>query len=322
MPYIVGVVRRLARRAPDRPSEQMTVGQSWRYALRRGFRAGLSGLRRIAYFPRRQLRRWRTPDAPPVATDNGVPARSVHRIRCAEVWGGIHNADLECVTSGVRASLHSSACDGGRGGDVYYFSVCGADSLTRVALADVTGHGEAVSRVGQWLYDALAARMNSLRGDRVLGELNDLAEHYGFDAISTLAVVQYYRRKTRLYVSYAGHPPALVYRQHLRTWQSAEVPEGAGLVNLPIGVSDQTHYAQHAISLASGDRVLLYTDGVIEAPGRNGSQFGMERLVSIAQASGEKTLSELKTAVMDAVREHTGGPLDHGDVTVLAIEVI
>ncbi|HEY1603365.1 MAG TPA: PP2C family protein-serine/threonine phosphatase [Pirellulales bacterium] len=298
------------------------MADSWRYALRKAFRVGLSALRRIVYFPRRQLSRWSVPDAPPATTVDGTPARAVHRIRCAEVWGGIHNADLECVTSGVRASLHSSACDGGRGGDVYYFSVCGADSLTRVALADVTGHGEAVSRVGQWLYDALAARMNSLRGDRVLGELNDLAEHYGFAAISTLAVVQYYRRKTRLYVSYAGHPPALVFRQQLRTWQPAEVPEGAGLVNLPIGVSDQTHYQQHAIPLASGDRVLLYTDGVLEAPGRDGSQFGLERLVSIAQASNGKTLFEFKTAVMDAVREHTGGPLEHDDVTVLAMEVI
>ena len=275
------------------------------------FSRRVARLRKVVYYPRRQISRWTTPDVAPARSQNRPPA---HRIRCAEVWGGIHNADLDCITSGVRASLHSSACDGGRGGDVYFFSVCGADSLTRVALADVTGHGEAVSRVGQWLYDALSARMNSLRGDRVLGELNDLAEHYGYAAISTMAVVQYYRRKTRLYVSYAGHPPALVYRRQLRSWQPAEMPDEAGLVNLPIGVSDQTHYQQHAIPLASGDRVLLYTDGVLEAPGPDGSQFGLPRLLSTVQTCGERSLADLKTAVIEAVRKNT--PADNSTTTM------
>ncbi len=142
-------------------------------------------------------------------------------------------------------------------------------SHARVALADVTGHGQTVSQVGQWLYDALAARMNSLRGDRVLAELNDLADHYGLAAVSTLAVVQFYRRKSQLYVSYAGHPPALIYRRSVGKWLPADVPDGAGLTNLPIGVSDETRYAQHSMPLSSGDRILLYTDvGFWKRPSR------------------------------------------------------
>ena len=117
----------------------------------------------------------------------------------------------------------------------------------------------------------------------MLAELNDLAEHYGFDAVSTLAVAQFYRRNSQLYVSYAGHPPALVYRRSDNNWQPLNVPEEAGLVNLPIGVSDETRYAQHGIRLASGDRLLLYTDGVIEAPGADQTLFGMPRLLSIAE---------------------------------------
>jgi sigma-B regulation protein RsbU (phosphoserine phosphatase) len=237
------------------------------------------------------------------------------------VWGGIQNADLEAVTSGIRASLFSSACEGGRGGDVYYFSVCGADSLTRVALADVTGHGQIVSQVGQWLYDALSARMNSLRGDRVLSELNDLADHYGYEAISTLAVTQFYRRKSQFYVSYAGHPPALVYRRRERSWRPAEFPDPEGLANLPLGVSDATRYIQHSLPLAQGDRVLLYTDGVIEAPDSAGRQFGLRRLIDVVQAAAERPLGELKNSVLDSLRQHTGGQLTHDDVTVLAIEV-
>ena len=226
------------------------------------------------------------------------------------------------MTSGVRASLFSRSCEGGEGGDVYYFSVCGSDSLTRVALTDVTGHGPTVSQVGQWLYNALAARMNSLRGDRVLAELNDLADHYGLDAVSTLAVVQFYRRKSQLYVSYAGHPPALIYRRSVGEWLPADIPGGAGLTNLPIGVSHETRYAQHSMPLSSGDRILLYTDGVLEAPDADNDLFGLPRLLSIAQQHVESPLGDLRTALLDALRAHTGGSLVHDDVTVLAMEVI
>lgn len=302
------------------------------YALRSWYRAALWRFRQIVYWPRRRLSR-----APNLAPDANsavgasitastsaapAPGKSVHRIRCAEVWGGIRNAELEAVTSGVRASLFSSSCEGGEGGDVYYFSVCGADSLTRVALADVTGHGQTVSQVGRWLYDALAARMNSARGDRVLAELNNLADHYGFAAVSTLAVAQFYRRNSQLYVSYAGHPPALVYRRSDNSWQPLEVPEEAGLVNLPIGVSDQTRYAQHGMPLVSGDRVLLYTDGVIEAPGADHTLFGMARLLSVVERHAGAPLEEFRSAILEAVRTHTGGSLAHDDVTVLALEVI
>ncbi len=164
--------------------------------------------------------------------------------------------------------------------------------------------------------------MNSARGDRVLAELNDLAEHYGFAAVSTLAVVQFYRRKSQLYVSYAGHPPALIFRQSDRKWQPANVPDEVGLMNLPIGVSEQTRYAQHAMPLASGDRVLLYTDGVLEAPGADRTLFGLPRLLSVAEQNAGAPLAELRTAILDALRTHTGGPLTHDDVTVLALEVI
>ena len=46
----------------------------------------------------------------------------VRRIKCAEIWGGIHGDELPVETSGVRACLFSRVCEGGKGGDIYYFS--------------------------------------------------------------------------------------------------------------------------------------------------------------------------------------------------------
>jgi sigma-B regulation protein RsbU (phosphoserine phosphatase) len=251
---------------------------------------------------------------------SAAPA-TAHRIRCAEIWGGIRNASLDACTSGIRASLYSSSCEGGSGGDVYYFSVCGHDVLTRVALADVTGHGERVSRVSQWLYDSLAARMNSRRGHKVLADLNRQAERFGEAAVSTAVVIGFYRWTGRLYFSYAGHPPAMVYLQRERRWKSLELPESAGLANLPVGVTEFSRFDQGRLRLRRGDLLLLYTDGVLEAPNAVGQLFGLERLSEVLQQTADAPLSVVKESVLTAVRGHTGGPLTHDDVTVLAIEV-
>jgi sigma-B regulation protein RsbU (phosphoserine phosphatase) len=253
---------------------------------------------------------------------NPQPAgQRAHRIRCSEIWGGIQNARLEAVTSGIRASLYSSSCEGGRGGDVYYFSVCGHDVLTRVALADVTGHGESVSQVSQWLYDSLASRMNSRRGHKVLADLNRAADERGIEAISTATVVGFYRWTGRLYFSYAGHPPVLWYRQRERRWSPIELADSKGLANLPIGVTDQSRFDQGRMRVRRGDRLLLYTDGVLEAPDEGGKLYGAKRLQAVLDDVGEAPLSNVIDSVLASLRAHTGGPLTHDDVTLLAIEI-
>ena len=64
-----------------------------------------------------------------------------HRIKCAEIWGGILSIDMDITTEGLSASIFSTAHDGNCGGDMYYVSVCKWDYLTRMAVADLRGHG-------------------------------------------------------------------------------------------------------------------------------------------------------------------------------------
>jgi len=81
------------------------------------------------------------------------------RIECKEVFGGIQNKDIEVSAGKVIASIYSSACCGGRGGDIYYFGVCRDGEITRLAVADVAGHGEAVTQVSQFVYDSVKEHM-------------------------------------------------------------------------------------------------------------------------------------------------------------------
>ena len=89
------------------------------------------------------------------------PIADAHgRLKCKELWGGIRSRDSEVSAGNVIGSIYSTACcEGGQGGDIYYFGVCKGDTITRLAIADVTGHGEAVSKISQFVYDALKAHM-------------------------------------------------------------------------------------------------------------------------------------------------------------------
>ena len=251
----------------------------------------------------------------------------MYQMKCSEIWGGIRNEDQDVCSSGLTASLYSSACDGGKGGDIYYLSVCGSDMLTRVALADVVGHGSAVTAVSQFMYEALQAHMNDASGDRVLTQMNQAASGRGLEAMTTAAVVAFYLADNQLRFAYAGHHPALVRRRVDGAWIEASIREDdegdadGPLADLPLAVADDTRYRQHETPLDTGDRIVLYTDGVIEAPARNREQFGIERLRAVLEDVGDAPLHELKKRTLDAVRDHTGGPLTHDDVTLLTLEV-
>jgi sigma-B regulation protein RsbU (phosphoserine phosphatase) len=82
------------------------------------------------------------------------------RLECTGIWGGIRNRDIEITAGKVIGSIYSAACcEGSKGGDIYYFGVCKGDIITRLAIADVVGHGEVVSEVSQYVYDSLIAHI-------------------------------------------------------------------------------------------------------------------------------------------------------------------
>ena len=81
------------------------------------------------------------------------------RLKCSEFLGGIRNRDVEITADKDIACIESLACCGGKGGDIYYFGVCKGDLITRLAVADVVGHGEAVTELSQCVYDSLKDHM-------------------------------------------------------------------------------------------------------------------------------------------------------------------
>lgn len=246
----------------------------------------------------------------------------MHQLQCGEIWGGFRDEDVDLCSGGITASLYSQSAHGGAGGDIYYLSICGRDLLTRLALADVTGHGTSVADVSEWMYGALEERLNNTDGNEVLAALNSLAVKEGARAIATAAIAAFYKVDTCAYFAYAGHAPALVYHTAEKRWQPVELdPETATNPNAPLGALAGAEYDQARIRLEQGDRLFLYTDGLLDGRNRSGERFGEERLLAILEEGAHAPLHDLKQAVIEGARTHSGGSLGHDDVTLVAIEV-
>ena len=69
-----------------------------------------------------------------------MPAQT-YKIQCSKVWGGVEPVGLDLSAKNVNVSLYSTASGGKRGGDIYYMSVCSADVLTYMVVADVRDEG-------------------------------------------------------------------------------------------------------------------------------------------------------------------------------------
>ncbi len=250
-------------------------------------------------------------------------ATAVRKIQCGAVWAGIHNHDDEIGIGAVRASIFSRAYGEGReGGDIYSFSICNADDLTRVVIADVRGHGEAVTGISRSVLESLQRHMNQLDGNLVLEDLNRAAQQHGVTGMTTAAIVSYYRPHRSLYFSYAGHPAALVQRAGTTDWVPAElVADGDPPRNLPLAVMDEVPYDQTRLPLEVGDRLLVYTDGVTETPDASGEQLEQAGLLEILRRGQGMSVGELKTTIVEGLHAYRGGPLDHDDVTLLVLEI-
>jgi sigma-B regulation protein RsbU (phosphoserine phosphatase) len=208
---------------------------------------------------------------------------------------------------------------------MYYVSVCKWDYLTRIAVADVRGHGGQASRISAWVYEALRKRMNTTSGEKILTDLNGAVRDRGFDAITTAAVVGYHVKKQRLYLSCAGHPPAYVQLAH-GPWQpvtlsSATPLFSSGPANLPLGAFAKVHYVREHIEMQPGDRICLYTDGITDCAGPDGEPFGDTGLLGSLNRNAELSPAELKRAILADLQRHRGECPPDDDVTLLIAEV-
>jgi serine phosphatase RsbU (regulator of sigma subunit) len=102
--------------------------------------------------------------------------------------------------------------------------------------------------------------------------------------------------------------------------QEARLKETLG-DRFPLGILDESDYRETRLELASGDRIVFYTDGIVEAMNEKEEIFGFERLLEVVQEARSMNADSLLNEVLDKVSRFSGGAAQHDDLTVIVVAV-
>ena len=91
--------------------------------------------------------------------------------------------------------------------------------------------------------------------------------------------------------------------------------------NLPLGMFPLTHYDQDSVALHSGDRLALYSDGLVEAESETGEVFGKKRLSAVLESCREYDLSYARDRTIHELELHSSRASRADDQTLMLIEV-
>lgn len=203
------------------------------------------------------------------------------------------------------------------GGDYYdYYKTSGHQSV--LLIGDVSGHGVAagtmVSAAKAGVYPLIHEGITN--PSEILRLLNEtLLATAQQSLLMTMACVSLDARDGSLLFANAGHVLPYLWRHNLQQW---EMLEASGL---PLGKTMDADYLTSSVSLKMdvGDRLFLFTDGLVEEESPTGEAFGYERLEEILSQCGEVDADDMKDYLMQALAFHCETEAFSDDVTIMVI---
>ena len=89
----------------------------------------------------------------------------------------------------------------------------------------------------------------------------------------------------------------------------------------PLGILDEADYQETKLHLSPGDRIIFYTDGIVEAMNEQEEIFGFERLLEIVEGTKSMDPDEILAKILDKVNSFAGKAEQHDDLTVIVVSV-
>ncbi len=202
------------------------------------------------------------------------------------------------------------------GGDYFDF-VRMKDGSHAIVIADVMGKGMPASMLMASLQASLhIIAPESVEPADVVARLNHLFCHnIRLTKFVTLFLARYDESTRILTYCNAGHNPPLVHRANGSI--EAMLPTGAA-----IGLVEQARFSQGTITFRPGDRILLYTDGVVESMNREEDLFGQERLEKLLRENSGVSAHKMIGSLKEQLQKFSGVSTPMDDTTIIAVSVL
>jgi hypothetical protein len=217
------------------------------------------------------------------------------------------------VLEGASVSSHYRAASE-IGGDYFDFLNL-PDGEIGVAFGDVSGHGLTSGIVMAMAKSALLVQVGYDHSPiAVLNVLNDTVMK---TAPKRMLMTFFFGvldpQGQKLRFSSAGHHDPYVYRadngriESLSAW------------GFPLGVRRREPFREYTVHFQPGDRLILYSDGLIEALDDDGEPYGFDRFERVLREAGTKSADDIKKALLQAVKKFTRNRPPEDDQTLVVI---
>ncbi len=244
------------------------------------------------------------------------------QMQCMEVWGGNRSVEKHFQMPGLEVWLYSRPYDdAASGGDVYYLSSCASGRISRLLLADVSGHGPPVSQCALRLRDLMRRHVNSISQARFVEGMNEEFTRFNHDGNFATAVVGTFFASTGTFqLCAAGHPQPLLFRQKTGKWEvfetAPESKKASQISGIPLGIVGGVEYGQARSVIKPSDMILAYTDGLTETRVANDQLLNTEGLLSLINSLDAAQPDRLLSSLLGALREQATAPVGD-DLTLL-----
>jgi len=207
------------------------------------------------------------------------------------------------------------------GGDYYDLFVFDGDSIG-IVVGDVSGKGAEAAFYMAEVKGIIKSLSQVYRSPKeVLTRANELI----FDSLERKVFISLIyavidKTKNELVFSRAGHCPLLLYHNMNGGVEFIE-PHGIG-VGLTRGELFSQITEEKRVPLSSGDALLFFTDGVVEARNREQKEFEEENLMRTFENLIQFNSTEIKNQLVAEVRAFTGTAKTHDDLTMVVVKII
>ncbi|MFT5525092.1 MAG: sigma-B regulation protein RsbU (phosphoserine phosphatase) [Pirellulaceae bacterium] len=249
---------------------------------------------------------------------------SAEKMQCMELWGGNRKTDRSFEMPGLRAWIYSQPFENSdRGGDVYFLSSCASGRITRILLADISGHGDEAAELGVSLRDLMRNNVNFVSQSRMVEQLNrQFGAHAVKGEFASALLATYFAPTKNLTLSNAGHPTPFLFDSAKAEWFASRTTatHHAGISNIPLGIVDQTTFDQTTFRLQHGDLFLCFSDGLIECATESGNQLGLSGLLDVINDLDRSNPAHFIPDLLARISQLSEGNLTADDVSVMLFQ--
>jgi len=201
------------------------------------------------------------------------------------------------------------------GGD-YYDVIEISKSRWGLLMADVTGHGAPAAVVMAITHLLMNSVVNTFRHPSTA--LKVINEKLNVHLAPTFYVTMFYGvldlDEMRLIYSSAGHDIMLLYRA--RTGKVEELKTDRGF---PLKLVESDEYDEQSVQIEPGDRIILFTDGIVEMRNADGELFGYDRLIDVICRNSQGSAQDLVDAIIRELEMFCAEHPYKDDVTLLVL---